>query len=141
GTHFAGIVGAVGNNGFDAVGVDWKVKLMAVRVQGSRSQMTMADVAEGFAYASDNGARIVNASIASDEASSILDQVVTSHPQTLFVIAANNRQENLDQPGNVAYPCQAKDANNPSQRAPNVVCVAATDNRDIFANWFSNYGA
>ena len=141
GTHVAGIVGAIGNNGFGVAGMAWRTRLMAVRVQGSRSQMTMADVAEGFAYAADNGARIVNASIASDERSSILDRVVADRPKTLYVIAANNRSKNLDLPGNEAYPCEATDPADPAKRAANVICVAATDNRDQFASWFSNYGA
>ncbi|MCL1875979.1 MAG: putative Ig domain-containing protein [Synergistaceae bacterium] len=49
GTHVAGTIGAVGNNGIGVVGVNWKVKLLAVSViaGGSGSE---ADIIKGINY-------------------------------------------------------------------------------------------
>src|SRR3954469_18398073 len=64
GTHVAGIVGARGGNGIGVAGVSWRVKLMAVRVLDGQARGTTTAVAEGLRYAVDNGARIVNLSLA-----------------------------------------------------------------------------
>lgn len=65
GTHVAGTIGAVANNGLGVAGVSWSVRLMAVKVlHGSRGEGTVADVVEGIAYAVDRGARILNCSFA-----------------------------------------------------------------------------
>lgn len=62
GTHVAGIIGAVGNNGKGVSGVNWSVKLMAVKTYGKGGGgFTSANV-RGIIYAVDNGARIINAS-------------------------------------------------------------------------------
>jgi subtilisin family serine protease len=46
GTHVAGTIGAVGNNGNDVVGVNWNVKLMSVA--GSSGQTSVISIAYGY---------------------------------------------------------------------------------------------
>jgi hypothetical protein len=53
-TSVAGIIGAVGNNNIGTVGVDWRVKLMALQEYGGYSQ--------AIKYATDNGADVINLS-------------------------------------------------------------------------------
>lgn len=59
GTHVAGTIGAVGNDGFAAVGVNWSVGIRPVRVLGIDGG-SYFDIAQGVLYASglpaDNGA-------------------------------------------------------------------------------------
>ena len=62
GTHVAGTIGAVGNNGTGVVGINWTVDLAAGRVCGSSSCSTLA-VAEGVLYAARRGVRVVNLSL------------------------------------------------------------------------------
>jgi subtilisin family serine protease len=101
-------------------------------VRAERSNETSADIARAFTYAADNGARIANASLAETEYSQELADAIAAHPQTLFVVAAGNNGQDLDQPGNLSYPCEYD--------APNVLCVAATGRRDELAG-FSNFSA
>ncbi len=66
GTHCAGIIGAVGNNGIGVCGVNWNVKLLAVRA-GFRTVsgdgfLQDDDCAAGIVYAADMGAQVINLS-------------------------------------------------------------------------------
>lgn len=59
GTHVAGTVGAVTNNGVGVAGVAWNVKLMALRVCGNTGCTNSATIA-GLGFAVENGAQISN---------------------------------------------------------------------------------
>src|SRR5690606_16699903 len=50
GTHVAGTIGANGNDGSGIAGVDWRCKLMAVRVLG-RGGGSVEDIANGILFA------------------------------------------------------------------------------------------
>jgi hypothetical protein len=51
GTHIAGIIGAVGNNGIGVVGVNWRVKMLAVNVTPDMIEGgTISDVCSGIEY-------------------------------------------------------------------------------------------
>jgi subtilisin family serine protease len=132
GTHVAGTVGAVGNNGVGITGVDWAVSLIPVKFIGADGTGTLADAVSAILYASENGARIINASWGTSENSeALLDAIrVADTAGSLFVAAAGNSFTNTDTSPN--YPS--------SYDVPNVISVAATDNQDQRA-WFSNYGA
>jgi thermitase len=132
GTHVAGIAGAAGNNGIGTTGVSWNSKLMPVRVLGYRYGTTAAEVAAGFEYAADNGAKIVNLSYGMDQDSPAIESVIHDHPDVLFTVAAgNNPAVDLDAPGNDQFPCESPE--------PNVVCVASTDSNDTKSS-FSKWG-
>jgi thermitase len=135
GTHVAGTVAAAGDNGIGVAGVSWQAELMAVRALGPNGG-TDAEVAEAFDYAGDMGARVVNASLGGPGASETLQQPITDHPNTLFVVAAGNGGEDGigdDNDGaDPEFPCAYDD--------PNLICVAATTESDELAS-FSNFGA
>ena len=130
GTHVAGTVSARGNNGQGVTGVSWQSKLMALRVLDADGEGTVADVVDGYSYAAAQGAPIVNASLGSTGFSFTEYDMLRSLPGTLFVVAAGNDGESNE--SNPHYPC--------SYDLANIVCVAASDNRDGLAS-FSNYGA
>ena len=50
GTHVAGIIGAVGNNGIGIAGVCWNVKLLSVRVLDAKGYGSINDVIGGIDY-------------------------------------------------------------------------------------------
>jgi thermitase len=50
GTCVAGIVGAVGNNGKGIAGVNWEVRIMALRVFGAGAGFTTSKLLEAFEY-------------------------------------------------------------------------------------------
>jgi len=63
GTHVAGLVGADSNNGVGVAGHDWNCRLMAVQVFGPVGGSPDSLIMEGFNYAVDNGADIINLSL------------------------------------------------------------------------------
>lgn len=130
GTHVAGTVGAVGNNGVGVAGVAWDVSVMPVRVLGGDGTGTTADVVAGIDYAVAEGADVVNMSLGDPEFDQMLSDAIASAPDTLFVVAAGN--DGVNNEALPTYPCDLTSAN--------LICVAATDNRDRLAD-FSNYGS
>jgi thermitase len=92
GTHVAGIVGARGGNGIGVAGVAWRARLMAVRVLDGQARGTTTAVAEGLRYAVDNGARIVNLSLAGPTSTPDLADAVryAQDRGVLVVVAAGN---------------------------------------------------
>ena len=60
GTHVAGTIGAVGNNGIGVAGINWNVQLMAVKFLDASGNGTTADAVEAINYAAAQGATISN---------------------------------------------------------------------------------
>ena len=129
GTHVAGTIGARGDNALGVTGVNWRVKVMPLRVGGS-NDLSLAAVVEAFRYACTHGARVVNGSFGGVGSSTAIHDAIASCPGTLFVFSAGNSASNND--ARPMFPC-----NDPSR---NVVCVAASNQNDQLAP-FSNYGA
>lgn len=130
GTHVAGTVAARGDNGTGVAGVAWRAGLMALRVLDENGSGTVADAIDAYAYAGANGARVLNASLGGSSFSRAEYDAIRSIPGVLFVAAAGNDGHDNDSVSQ--FPC--------NYDLPNVVCVAATGQRDALAG-FSNYGA
>lgn len=64
GTHVAGIIGARGNNGVGVAGVNWRVKLMPLKVLRADGYGDTAAIVAAIDHAIAQGARIINASYA-----------------------------------------------------------------------------
>jgi hypothetical protein len=128
GTHVAGTIGAVGNNGIGVAGVAWKARILPVRVLDASGSGLVSDVVKGYQYAASH-AQIVNVSLGGDEPSQAEYDAIRSASNTLFVVAAGNSGANVDTTD--SYPC--------GYDLANVVCVAATGANDQLAS-FSNYG-
>jgi hypothetical protein len=140
GTHAAGTIGAVGNNGLGVTGVNWIASMMAVKILNSTGGGTVADAVAGLefvvqakaAFPSAANVRILNNSWGSSGPSVSLQNAITAtnSADMLFVAAAGNSGSNNDLAP--VYPA--------SYGTPNVVAVAASTNWDERAT-FSNYGA
>ena len=102
GTHVAGIIGAVGNNGRGISGVAWRVQIMALKFLGSDGRGSISDAAECIDYAIANGARVINASYGALSTGQGPSQTEISAIQRardaaiVFVAAAGNDGLNLD---------------------------------------------
>jgi len=132
GTHCAGIIGAVGNNGIGVAGVNWSVRLMAVKILGRGGSGYVSDAVDGVYYSTRRGVRLTSNSWGyygqwSQALKDAIDNAGSSN--VLFVAAAGNEQNNNDV--TPMYPASFDSAN--------IVSVAATDQNDALA-WFSNYG-
>jgi subtilisin family serine protease len=130
GTHVAGTIGARGNNGQGVTGVNWSVKLMALKAGDGDGTFAEAWIVQAFRYACANGARVINGSFGGPGFPQTILDAINACPGTLFVFAAGNDATNNDFVP--AYPCNLAPAN--------VVCVAATTTADALAP-FSNRGA
>jgi subtilisin family serine protease len=103
GTHVAGIIGAVRNNGIGTVGVSPNVKLMAVKFLGPDGNGDDALSIAALEYAVDNGARVSNHSyfldLYSSYSSALHDAIVEAgNHGHLVVAAAGNDGLNVDGP-------------------------------------------
>ena len=58
GTHVAGTVGAVGDNGVGVTGVSWNVQLMALRFLGANGSGLLSDAISAINYATAQGATL-----------------------------------------------------------------------------------
>jgi thermitase len=134
GSHVAGIV-AARSDAQGIAGVAPSARILPLRVLGTDGRGSSAGVASGYDYAGDMGIPVVNASLGSSGMSQAERDAISSHPNTLYVVAAGNGgSDGVGDNNDVtpSYPCAAKLAN--------IVCVGATDNRDQRAG-YSNYGA
>jgi subtilisin family serine protease len=131
GTHVAGIVGARGGNGIGGAGVAWNVKLMIVRVLDAAAQGTTTDVARGIRYAVDNGARIVNLSLAGPSSTPDLEDAVQYAQARGVLIVAAAGNDGADLASAPTYPA--------AYGEDDVLGVAAT-RRDGGLSDVSDYG-
>jgi len=131
GTHLAGIIGAVGNNGKGVCGVAWDIQIMALRFMDSSGMGYESDAAAAVDYAVMMGAQVLNNSYGGpDYSEPLLASIQAAYAAgVMFVAAAGN--EGMDNDVIPSYPC--------NYDVPNIISVAATDNMDQIT-WFSNYG-
>ncbi len=137
GTHVSGTIGAVGNNGVGVAGVNWNASIMALKFLDSGGYGNTADAIEAIDFAIQAKIDGVNIRILSNSwgggpfSKALLDIINKANENDiLFVAAAGN-----DSSSNDTYPVYPS-----SYATPNLISVAATDNRDALA-YFSNYGA
>lgn len=131
GTHCAGTVGAVGNNGKGTTGVAWNVKLMAVKFLTDTGGGTTSDAILAIDYARASGADVINASWGGSVSHAGLLGAIKAcaDEEVAFVAAAGNDGANNDSTPH--YPS--------SYKSKNLISVAATGQDDKLAP-FSCYG-
>ena len=142
GTHCSGTIGAVGNNNMGVAGVNWTASIMGAKFLNAGGSGTtegainavefVVQAKAAFADTAGANVRVLSNSWGGGGFSqALLDEILRANDSDmLFAAAAGNNNSNNDiiafYPANYA--------------APNVVAVAATDNRDLRAG-FSNFGA
>jgi subtilisin family serine protease len=91
GSHVSGTIGAAGNNGIGVAGVNWKVSLMALRAMAPDGGRADA-LARAIDYATDHGARVINASWGGGGNSKTISNAIARAGKrgVLFVAAAGN---------------------------------------------------
>ncbi|MBI4734357.1 MAG: S8 family serine peptidase, partial [Rubrobacteridae bacterium] len=126
GTHIAGIIAAVSNNGLGVCGIASNARIMPVKVLDDVGYGDDANIAQGLIWATDNGARVVNMSLAGPTQSQTLADAVKYAVNKGVVVIAATGNEGSTAPN---YPA-AYDG---------VIGVGATDSKDF---WMpeSNYG-
>lgn len=130
GTHVAGIAAATGNNRTGVAGINWRVKIMPIRVisdTGGSCSGPTSGLASGIIYAVEHGAQVINMSVgfpAAPVSQLMADAVQYAYDRgvTLFAAAGNNSGAELLQPASL----------------PHVMAVGATNRALTDRAWFSN---
>lgn len=142
GTHVAGTIAAVGNNGVGVIGMSWGAQVMAVQGLGANGSGSTSDVAAGIIYAAENGADIINNSYVGFVGPSltggqgndaVADAIATARAMGAVVVASAGN-DGLDlrfggQPASFYSPAGVE----------GTITVGASASDDSIAS-FSNYG-
>lgn len=145
GTHVAGIIGATTDNNLGVSGINWQVRILAIKSMGADGLGSVDEVMQGIQYAIDNNAKVINMSLGFNEACAQVTSPTTGTPLQsvidnafqngiLVVAAAGNGIRN----GSSIAPADA--ANFSPASCNNVLAVGATDQNDNRAH-YSNYGS
>jgi subtilisin family serine protease len=138
GTHVAGTIAAVGDNGIGVCGINWNVNVMALKCVRPNENVYDSDTIEAIGYAvlmkRDFGVKLValNASFGGSGDDPLLKDAIDEAGEqgiALVCAAGNNGTDNDVTP---FFPA--------SYDLPNVIAVAASDEDDLLAS-FSNFGA
>jgi len=127
GTHCAGTIGGVGNNGVGVAGVMWNASIAALKFLNSSGSGTTADAIRAVNYAAAMHMQITSNSWGGGGFSQALEDAIAAGG--LFVVAAGNSGSDNDV--SPQYPA--------SYPLDNIIAVAATDRYDHLAS-FSCYG-
>jgi subtilisin family serine protease len=130
GTHCAGTIGAVGNNGKGVVGVSWNVSMVGIRFLGPMGGYT-SDAVKSINYATKIGVALTSNSWGGGGFSSSLKNAIDNAGKKGigFVAAA----------GNSAYDNDSVPSYPSSYDSENIISVGAHDHKGKIA-WFSQWG-
>lgn len=129
GTHAAGIIGAVGNNGVGITGINWHATIAGIKALSKYGYGDAASMTDAILYATRIGARVTSNSLGAGSFSQLLYDVMKASPAIHICAAGNSAQDNDVLP---TYPSSFK--------LPNVVAVASHDRNDKLGS-SSNFGA
>lgn len=126
GTHTAGTIGAVGNNGKGVTGVNWTTKIMAVKFLDRDNRGTFENAVKAITYATNMGARVASHSWIGGLSAIVDDALKNAHGRgvTTVVAAGNDTDDALK------YSPASSD---------HAITVSASDTIDFRAT-FSNWG-
>jgi thermitase len=128
GTHVAGTLAAKANNGVGIAGVAFNADLVVCKALDDEGAGSIVDVANCIGWASSQGAKVISMSLEGGDFVTLRDAVSNAWAGgdgAVIVAAAGNEGDTK-----LAYPAAY----------PEVVSVAATDDRDVHAT-FSNANA
>lgn len=137
GTLVAGIIGAVGDNLMNGVGVNWRVSLMNIKVVENNGDGSSASLVDAIHYAVDNGADIINISMVTGVFDSkINDAIKYAYDNDVAMVAAagNNARFLTDAP---LYPV-CSDENSEKRMILGVSAMNEEHKRAFFSNFGSN---
>ena len=117
GTHVAGIVAALRDNGIGGSGLAPEAKVLPVKVLDARKQGDTEALARGIRYAVDEGARILNVSVNGDGHSESLAAAVRYAGERGAIVVASAGNDGRDLELHASYPASLSD--------PAILSVAA----------------
>ncbi len=136
GSHCAGTIAGVGDNGVGVAGVCWKAQVMACKFLSGSGSGSTADAIKCIDYAVANGAKVLSNSWGGGGFSAALYESIKKAGQAgvLFVAAAgNNGSSTLSFPAKYCENNSVNGTNFPALK--NVLAVAASDGNDQRASF------
>lgn len=130
GTHCAGTIAGVGNNGQGVVGVNHHANVMAIKIFDDSGSTNTAAILRGIEYSTKMGAKITSNSWGGGPASQAQQEAFAASSALHIMAAGNNGRDNDKTPN---FPSNYDLSNN--------IAVAASDrsdNRPRFSNWGVN---
>lgn len=134
GTHVAGTIGAITNNGKGISGINQQIRIMAIKVLRANGAGNDVAISRGITYAADNGAKVINLSLGGPGACSPLwrDSINYARSRGVVVVGATGEGspsniENVDVELDTPTSC------------PGVISVSSTGPNDERAS-YSYYG-
>jgi thermitase len=133
GTNTASVAAATGGNGIAIAGMNWKCRILPIKVLNSNGTGSYSAFAAGFIYAADHGARVINISAGGTSTSQTLATAVAYARSRGVIIVASMGNNNNEVP---EYPAVL----------PGVIAVGAINSKGLRAVPFftgsggSNYG-
>ncbi len=127
GTHLAGVIAAVSDNGAGVAGIAPNARILTVKALDASGFGTYAQVAEAIIYATDQGARVINLGFGGAGNSQILEDAVNYALGRGVIVVAAAGNTGADAP---VYPAAY----------PGVIAVGAVDNGLTWAV-FSSFGS
>lgn len=137
GTHVAGTIAAVGRNSLGVIGLQYRAKVVPVKVSSDGSNIPTSAVISAFNYVlklKQAGANLVaiNASFASSTNSNSEVAAITALRDAGIVLCAAAGNDAFNNDSTPSYPA--------SYTTSNIISVASIDNKNLISS-FSNYGA
>lgn len=138
GTHVAGTIGAVGNNGLGVAGMSWNVQIVPVKFLDGSGSGNLGDAVEAIDYVNslvDQGYPIIasnNSWGGGGFSQPLYDSVKAAQDRGILFFAAAGNEAN-DNDASPSFPA------NYNQYLGNVVSVASIDKNGELS-WFSNFG-
>ncbi|MBP9814852.1 MAG: S8 family serine peptidase [Candidatus Levybacteria bacterium] len=136
GTHVAGTIGALTNNSIGVVGVNWNVKVLAIKAMGQYNGECQGDdsiIIQAIHYAVDNGAKVINMSLGGYSPCGIFQEAVDYAKNanvSVLVAAGNGVSGGIPVDASTSSPANCN----------GTFVVGATTESDQRAS-FSNYGS
>ncbi|MDY6853474.1 MAG: S8 family serine peptidase [Thermodesulfobacteriota bacterium] len=133
GTHVAGITAAASDNSIGIAGIAWNCTIMPVRAgyetPSGNGSLENDDSAAAIVYAVENGASVINLSWGGYQKSNLVEDAITFATESGVLICAAAGNEETSDP---LYPAALDNHA--------IIAVGATDDSDLFAVAFSNFG-
>ena len=130
GTHCAGTIGAVGNNGEGVAGVNWNIRIMAVKFLSSGGSGYTDDAIASVEYSTLMGANLSSNSWGGGGYSQGLKDAIDAAGAAGMLFAASAGNDNEDTDVRPHYPSSYD-----SESLISVMSTEHNDNKSGFSNW------
>ena len=127
GTGVAGVISAIGDNGYGIAGLNWNTNLVSSKVDDASGATSVANVVLAITWAADNGAKVINISLGLTSDSTILRKAIDyAYGKGCVIVAGTGN----DGKNTVLFPANYS----------NVLAVGAVNSAGTGKESWSNYG-